>query len=157
MFEMKLLLIYVYTCSLNVSCDADGSSADVAQAIFGTAVALVAPAFTPDAAFNISSTLAEALAQTPQLLPATLASAFSQGIAGTIEFDTEVHTSSYGGGPTLPQTLAVAHACGQDAAIASGTKQVIRVYSSGVNDVQFCLSSNAPSALSIICCSRMST
>ena len=118
---------------------------------------LIAPAFTPDAAFNISSTLAEALAQTPQLLPATLASAISQGIAETIEFDTEVHTSSYGGGPTLPQTLAVAHACGQDAAIASGTKQVIRVYSSGVNDVQFCLSPNAPSALSIICCSRMST
>ncbi len=118
-----------------MSCGADGSNADVAQAIFDTAIGLVAPTFTPDGAFNVSSTLAEALAQTPQLLPATLASGFSQEIAGTIEFDTEVHSHSYGGGPTLPQTLAVAHACGQDAAITSGTMQVIRVYASGVNDV----------------------
>jgi len=46
-----------------VSCGADGSNADVAQAIFDTAIGLVAPTFTPDGAFNVSSTLAEALAQ----------------------------------------------------------------------------------------------
>jgi len=148
----------------SVSCAADGSNADVALAIFNTAIGLVSPTFTPDGAFNVSSTLAKALAQTPQLLPATLASGFSQEIAGTIEFDTEIHNHSVGGGPTLPQTLAVAHACGQDAAITTGTMQVRLVHAYGghhmhihVNDAKLQTKHACSWRINIFCCRRVWT
>ena len=72
----------------------------------------------PGMVSKISSALTTAFANTPQLLPATVAAGFSQAIAELIESDL---TSTQGFRPGTPLGLALAHGCGQDAAITTGT------------------------------------
>lgn len=100
-------------------CHADGSNADVVNAFFDSAY--ISATAMPGMVSNISSALTTAFANTPQLLPATVAAGFSQAIADLIESDL---TSTQGFGPGTPLGLALAHGCGQDAAITAGTRRV---------------------------------
>lgn len=82
------------------------------DSVYVTAIAM------PGMVSKISSAYTTAFANTPQLLPATVAAGFSQAIAELIESDL---TSTQGFGPGTPLGLALAHGCGQDAAITTGT------------------------------------
>ena len=93
------------------------------EAFYRVAINSISPSGGPDTP-GIAAAFCSGLAQTPAIPQSSISAAFAASISHDIEFFTERHTHSYGGGLTLGVSLLIANSCGQDAAIRSGLLQV---------------------------------